>query len=53
MLAGFYTLPEGMADIGYLGNVPQPGDYLGPTPEAMANLNANLVKLGLKPLNPG
>jgi hypothetical protein len=53
MLAGFYTLPEGMADIGYLGNVPQPGDYLGPTPEAMANLNASLVKLSLKPINPG
>jgi gluconate 2-dehydrogenase subunit 3-like protein len=53
MLVGFYTLPEGMADIGYLGNKPLPGDYPGPTPDAMAHLNANLVKLGLKPFNPG
>lgn len=52
MLAGFYTLPEGMADIGYLGNKPQLGDYAGPTPEAMANLNASLVKLGLSPIIP-
>ena len=53
MLAGFFSLPEGMADIGYLGNTPQAGDYAGPTPEAMANLNASLVKLGLKPVSPG
>ena len=53
MLAGYYTLPEGMADIGYLGNTPQPGDYSGPTPEAMAHLDASLAKLGLKPVNPG
>jgi Gluconate 2-dehydrogenase subunit 3 len=53
MLAGFYSLPQGMADIGYLGNKPQLDDYPGPTPEAMANLNASLVKLGLKPFNPG
>jgi len=52
MLAGFYSLPEGMADIGYLGNKPQTGDYPGPTPEAMAHLNASLVKLNLKPFNP-
>jgi|SRR6185312_1765301 len=53
MLTGFYTLPAGMADIGYLGNVPLATDYPGPTPEAMAHLNANLVKLGLKPFSPG
>ncbi len=53
MLAGFYTLPEGIADIGYLGNTPLSGDYPGPTPEAMANLNASLIKLGLKPFSPG
>jgi hypothetical protein len=53
MLAGFYSLPEGMADLGYLGNKPQLGDYPGPTPEAMANLNASLAQLGLKPFNPG
>jgi hypothetical protein len=53
VLVGFYTLPEGMADIGYLGNKPQLDDYPGPTLEAMANLNASLVKLSLKPFNPG
>jgi len=53
MLAGFYTLPQGMADIGYLGNKPILEDYPGPTPEAMAHLNASLVKLGLKPFNQG
>jgi hypothetical protein len=53
MLVAYYTLPEGMADIGYLGNKPLPGDYPGPTPEAMAHLNASLVKLDLKPFSPG
>ena len=53
MLIGFYTLPEGLADIGYLGNVTLATDYPGPTPDAMAHLNANLIKLGLKPFSPG
>jgi len=53
MLAAYYSLPEGMADIGYLGNKPLPGDYPGPTTEAMAHLNASLVKLDLKPFSPG
>jgi hypothetical protein len=53
MLAGYYSLPQGMADIGYLGNKPLADDYPGPTPEAMAHLNASLIKLGLKPFNPG
>jgi hypothetical protein len=53
MLAGFYSLPEGIADIGYLGNTPSLGDYPGPTDEAMANLNASLTKLGLKPVSRG
>ena len=53
MLTGYYTLPEGMADIGYIGNTPVPNDYPGPTPEAMAHLNASLIKLGLKPFSPG
>ena len=53
MLAGFYSLPEGIADIGYLGNTPSLGDYPGPTDEAMANLNASLAKLGLKPVSRG
>jgi len=53
MLAGFYSLPEGIADIGYKGNNPIPGPYPGPTQEAMAHLNAALTKLGLKPVSAG
>jgi hypothetical protein len=48
MLSGFYSLPEGIADLGYLGNKPSLGPYAGPTKEAMAHLNASLAKLGLK-----
>ncbi len=47
MLGGFYSLPEGMADIGYVGNAPVPV-YPGPTPEAMAHLDAALAKLDIK-----
>ena len=50
MLGGFYSLPEGMKDIGYMGNTPSTGEYPGPTPEALAHLNAALVKLNLKPV---
>ena len=50
MLAGFYSQPEGIADIGYKGNIPTPGMYPGPTPEAMTHLNVALIKLGLKPV---
>jgi hypothetical protein len=53
MLGGFYSLPEGIADIGDMGNNPTPGPYPGPTDEAMAHLNASLVKLGLKPVSRG
>ena len=52
MLGAFYSLPEGMADIGYLGNNPILGRYPGPTKEALVDLNARLTKLGLKPLKP-
>jgi len=53
MMAGFYSLPEGIADIGYMGNSPIAGPWPGPTPEALAHLNAGLVKLGLKPVSSG
>ena len=33
----FYTTPEGMADIGYRGNTPQPA-FTGPPPEALKHL---------------
>jgi hypothetical protein len=48
LMGGFYSLPEGMKDIGYIGNAPIAGGYPGPTPEAMAHLNAALAKLGIK-----
>jgi len=50
MLGGFYSQPEGIADIGYKGNNPTPGMFPGPPPEALAHLNAALIKLGLKPV---
>lgn len=50
MMSGFYSLPEGVADIGYMGNTPSVGPYPGPTQEALAHLNASLTKLGLKPV---
>jgi hypothetical protein len=53
MLAGFYSLPEGIADIGYMGNSPSAGPWAGPTPEALAHLNSQLARLGLKPVKAG
>ncbi len=50
MIGGFYSLPEGMKDIGYMGNAPSAGEYPGPTPEALAHLNAALTRLNLKPV---
>lgn len=46
-LGGYYTTPEGWAEIGYLGNQPTAGPYPGPTPEAMAHLRAAAASLGL------
>ena len=34
---GYYTTPEGMKDIGYLGNVPM-AEWNGPSPEALRHL---------------
>jgi len=50
IMSGFYSMPEGIADIGYMGNTPSVGPYPGPTKEALAHLNASLTKLGLKPV---
>lgn len=49
MMMGFYSLPEGAADIGYMGNKPVLGPYPGPTKEALAHLNEALIGMGLKP----
>jgi hypothetical protein len=51
MLAGFCSLPEGFADIGYVGNTPSLEPYPGPPRDAVAHLNAGLVRLGLKPVS--
>jgi hypothetical protein len=34
---GYYTTPEGMKDIGYVGNVPLPS-FDGPPPEVLRKL---------------
>lgn len=44
---GFYSLPEGKADMGFIGDQPTPGDYPGPTPEALAHFSNMLAGLGL------
>jgi hypothetical protein len=48
MMMGFYSLPEGAADIGYMGNTPSLGPYAGPTPEALAQLKEAMANMGLK-----
>jgi len=47
MLGGFFSRPEGMKDIGYIGNTPAT-TFAGPTDEAVAHLNAALAKLDIK-----
>jgi hypothetical protein len=51
MMAGFYTRPQGMVDLGFLGNTPHLGPYPGPPQEAIDNLNTSLVELGLRPVS--
>ena len=46
-LSAFFATEVGRADIGYIGNVPIVGEYPGPTPEALAHLEAALAGLGL------
>jgi hypothetical protein len=48
MMMGFYSLPEGVADIGYMGNKPVLGPYPGPTRDALAHLHEGLAGMGLK-----
>lgn len=44
---GFYSLPEGKADMGFIGDQPTPGDYPGPSEAALAHLAQVLDHLGL------
>ncbi len=46
-VGAFYTSPEGIADLGYQGNVAIAGDYPGPSQEAELHLQALLEQLGL------
>ena len=46
-VGAFYTTAAGIEDIGYVGNVPIPGDYPGPSDEAMAHLAGVLRQLNL------
>jgi Gluconate 2-dehydrogenase subunit 3 len=52
VIAGYYTAPEGVADLGYKGNTAIVGDYPGPTPEAYAHLQAQLKELALPEVSP-
>lgn len=47
VLAAYFCTPDGMEDIGYMGNVAIAGDYPGPTPEAYRHLDKVLAELGL------
>lgn len=48
LVVGFFvTTAEGSNDLGYMGNTPIPGEYPGPTDEALAHLEGVLEKLGL------
>jgi hypothetical protein len=49
MLGGFFSRPEGMKDIGYIGNTPM-NAYPGPSDEALAHLNTALAQMGIKPV---
>ncbi|WP_404335519.1 gluconate 2-dehydrogenase subunit 3 family protein [Sphingomonas sp. MMS12-HWE2-04] len=44
---GFYSLPEGKADMGFIGDQPIAGDYPGPSREALAHLAHVLDRMGL------
>jgi hypothetical protein len=46
-VGAFYTTEAGVADIGYIGNVPIAGEYPGPSEEAMAHLAGVLQGLNL------
>jgi hypothetical protein len=46
-LGAYYTTEEGWADIGYMGNTPGTGDYVGPTPEALAHIKGVIEGMGL------
>lgn len=44
---GFYSLPEGKADMGFMGDQPTVGAYPGPSPDALAHFAQMTAKMGL------
>jgi hypothetical protein len=44
---GFYSLPEGKADMGFIGDQPTVGAYPGPTPDALTHFAQMTAKMGL------
>ncbi len=49
LVLGFYTLPEGKADMGHIGDQPTEGAYPGPSEAALAHLSTLLADLKLSP----
>ncbi len=50
VFGAYFTTPEGIEDIGYIGNVAIAGDYPGPTDEAMEHIRQVADALGLPPI---
>ena len=50
VFGAYFSSPEGIQDIGYIGNVPIAGDYPGPTEEAMEHIRQVADTLGLPPI---
>lgn len=47
IVLGYYTLPEGEEELGFVGNTPSAGVYPGPGPEPLRHLEQQLAQLGL------
>ena len=51
VFGAYFSSPEGIEDIGYMGNVAIAGDYPGPTDEAMEHIRQVASALGLPPIS--
>lgn len=50
VFGAYFSTPEGIEDIGYMGNVAIAGEYPGPTDEAMNHIRQVADSLGLPPI---
>lgn len=50
VFGAYFSSPEGIEDIGYMGNVAIAGEYPGPTDEAMEHIKQVADSLGLPPI---